>query len=219
MITTLNKNNYIVFNTPNINKGKEQDVINLMHLYSDPNYEYGYLEHGYIMFECFKPEPIVFTDDYIQIFDEYQWGENGINGLYPVEYCTTKVKYTLMFIRELLLENKFNCCFKLRSFFDNKNVNEHGLIVSEPFDLERQMQILNSISKNKENGLLMLQKMNLDYYSFINLLSIIDFTKKEDQTNFVWQNLYDEAEENTALLNMSLKLSKLNEKQKMNKGI
>ena len=214
MIMTLNENkDKIVFNELFLLEGKDKKVKGLEHLYSKPNFEYGYLQHGATWIERNTPPSVVQTEDYIQVYDEHKWkgllDSNG-NHVYPVEYYTTKAKNTLLIIREILNMNSVNCVFNLRDFFINTEINEQGFIINKPFDLELITRKLDVLLQNPDLASSMLMDMNLDYYLFTRLLSDVDINEKVDDTDFVFGNCKDFAEENTQILKLSREFAKLN---------
>ena len=214
MIMTLNENkDKIVFNELFLLEGKDKNVKGLEHLYSKPNFEYGYLQHGATWIERNTPPSVVQTDNNIQVYDENKWKgllDSKENPVYPVEYYTTKAKNTLLIIREILNMNSINCVFNLRDFFINTEINEQGFIINKPFDLELITRKLDVLLQNPDLASSMLMDMNLDYYLFTRLLSDVDINEKVDDTDFVFRNCKDFAEENTQILKLSREFAKLN---------
>jgi hypothetical protein len=214
MIMTLNENeDKIVFNKLVIQDGKKEKIKGLKDLYSKPDFEYGYLQHGATWIERNTPPSVVQTDDYIQVYDEHKWKgllDSKENPVYPVEYYTTKAKNTLLIIREILNMNSINCVFNLRDFFINTEINEQGFIINKPFDLELITRKLDVLLQNPDLASSMLMDMNLDYYLFTRLLSDVDINEKVDDTDFVFRNCKDFAEENTQILKLSREFAKLN---------
>ncbi len=214
MIMTLNENrDKIIFNTLIIPEGNEKIIKTFEYLYSKANFEYGFLQHGATWIERNTPPSVVQTDDYIQVYDEHKWKgllDSKENPVYPVEYYTTKAKNTLLIIREILNMNSVNCVFNLRNFFINTEINEQGFIINKPFDLELITRKLDVLLQNPDLASSMLMDMNLDYYLFTRLLSDVDINEKVDDTDFVFRNCKDFAEENTQILKLSREFAKLN---------
>ena len=214
MIMTLNENeDKIVFNKLVIPEGKEKKIIGLEYLYSKPDFEYGYLQHGATLIERNTPPSVVQTDDNIQVYNEHKWKgllDSKGNQVYPVEYFTTKAKNTLLIIREILNMNSVNCVFNLRDFFINNEINEHGFIANKPFDLELITRKLDVLLQNPDIASSMLMDMNLDYYLFTRLLSDVNINEKVDDNDFVFKNYSNLAQENTQILKLSREFAKLN---------
>ena len=73
MILTLNENKTeIISNELIYPSEREKEIQYLEFLYSSPNFELGYLEHGSVWFLRQKPENMVVTKDYIQVFDQHK---------------------------------------------------------------------------------------------------------------------------------------------------
>lgn len=214
MIMTLNENeDKIVFNKLVIPEGKEKKIIGLEYLYSKPDFEYGYLQHGATLIERNTPPSVVQTDDNIQVYNEHKWKgllDSKGNQVYPVEYFTTKAKNTLLIIREILNMNSVNCVFNLRNFFINTEINEQGFIINKPFDLELITRKLDVLLQNPDIASSMLMDMNLDYYLFTRLLSDVNINEKVDDNDFVFKNYSNLAQENTQILKLSREFAKLN---------
>lgn len=198
MIVTLSDDERSMVWTKLVAKDKAE-IERLCRLYETVDFELGYLNHGVVNFLRERPKNIVITRDSIQIFDAYQWGKDGVNGLFPVEFLTTKANNTLIIIRQLLeLESDYN--FKLRSFFSDssKQIHSTGALVRTPFDLTLQLKKLKCILESKEVSLSLLKDAYFDFYLFVELLSKVDL---ETKTSSIFETLYTEAVENTAILN------------------
>lgn len=175
------------------------EIERLRRLYETIDFELGYLNHGAVNFLRERPKNIMITRDNIQVFDSYQWGKDGINGFFPVEFLTTKASNTLIIIRQLLgLETDYN--FKLNRFFSDssKVIHSTGALVKTPFDLTLQLKKLKCILESKDISLSLLKDAYFDFYLFVELLSKVDF---KAQVMPIFEPLHAEAIENTAILN------------------
>ena len=176
MIATFNKNENGIDLTGFVPKeGKTDQVKYLYNLYSTPNFEIGYLQYGRLGFCSDKPEEVEVTDDgIIKVHNQHSWGNIMLNGHYPVQNYTTKARYTMLFIREILEISKHQT-FHLRDFFENtsKKIYPGGIFYATEFDLETQIQKLEYILANEELAMGLLQDAYLDFRLFVNLLSVI----------------------------------------------
>lgn len=215
MIVTLHDDKKrIVINRLVARDGAIKEIEHLHSLYSKPNFELGYLQHGGIWFHREKPEEVLITKDAIKVFDSYKWGENGINNLYPVENFTTKAKNTLIMIRQLLgLEYDDN--FKLKSFFTNssKEVDANGFLADIDFNSLTQTRKLEHILANKEIALSLLKDAYLDFSLFAGLLTRVDLEMQIMEDPALFEFFHPEAVENTPLLNFAKEFAKLKQKQ------
>lgn len=190
--------------------GKEKEIEYLHYLYSTPDFELGYLQHGQLLFhpEMPKKEDLI-TDDDIQVYNTHTWGTAPINGRYPVEHYTTKAKNTLIIIRKLL--GLGDCgTFSMKSFFldSSKEVTPYGFVGTGKFDLLTQTKKLRYLLANPELALSLLKDANLDFYLFVDLLTKVDFETSKISSN-LFEHLHYEATENTELLTIGKEFTKL----------
>lgn len=214
MILTLSDDKKsIVYNRLIVKEETKEEIERLHYLLSYPNFETGYFQHGGIYFHQEKPKDILVTRDNIQVYNSYQWGETGVNGVYPVEYLTTRAKNTLFLIRQLL-KLEYDDDFKMRSFFaeSSKELHSSGVLVETPFDLTTQLKKLEYIYDNKEIALSLLKDAYFDLYMFVDLLTKVDFDMQERKDPILLEHLYTEAQENTPILNLTKKFAKLKQK-------
>ena len=211
MIITLSADKKsVVSNRLIIKDGAKEEIERLHSLYLNPDFEFGYLQHGAIRFHQEKPKEILITKDNIQVFNSYQWGENGVNGVYPVEYLTTRAQNTSIIIRQILgLEHDYN--FELKNFFadSSKEVHPNGAFVTKPFDLSMQLKKLKYILDNKEIALSLLKDAYFDLYLFVDLLTKVDLEIQGINEHDLFEGFYTEALENTQILDAAKEFAKL----------
>lgn len=209
MFVTL-QNNKIVFNTLQAKKGMEEEIKHLHSIYSTPNFELGYLQHGRLLFFKEKPDEIKITRENIQVYNSYTWGKSGVNGFYPCEYFTTKAKNTLILIRQIL-ELEQDMDFAMKDFFRESSTELHpsGMLVKKDFDLALQLKKLEYMLANKELALSLLKDAYLDYYLFVNLLTKVDIDSSIWKSDVSCESLRVKAQENTAILSLAKKFALL----------
>jgi len=188
MIATLSENKKgVVLNDLKAKYGMKKDVEYLHHLYSAWDYELGYIQHGRVRLQLEKPrrtETIMESgkDREIEVYDSHRWGEEGIRdrantkNLYPIEYCTTRAKNTLIIIRQML-KKEYNRSVLLSSFFVDSCKEVHkqtGILMRRKFDLSMQVKKLEYILSNPELSLSLLEEAYLDFSLFVDLLTKVN---------------------------------------------
>lgn len=214
MILTLNdKQDAVVITKLTAKDGKKKEIERLHYLYSSPNFELGYLQHGILLFhpEIPKQDELI-TDDDIQVYNTHTWGTEPINGRYPIEHYTTKAKNTLIIIRKILGSGYGNL-FNLKSFFagSSMEVTPYGLFNPKEFDLEMQTKKLQYLLENPELSLSLLKDTYLDFYLFVDLLTKVDFSTSPTSPN-LFEPLHKDAKENTELLTIAKEFAKIKQK-------
>ncbi len=214
MILTLNeKEDAVALTALTVKDGMKKEIENLHVLYSTPDFERGYLQHGLLMFHREIPKKeVLITDEDIQVYNTHTWGINPINGRYPVEHYTTKAKNTLIIIRDILgLERGHT--FSMKNFFIDscKEATPYGFRKTGEFDLLTQTKKLQYLLENQELALLLLKDAYLDFSLFVDLLSKVDFS-----TSLISENLFEplrkEATENTELLTIAKGFARLKQR-------
>lgn len=182
-------------------------------LYSTPNFELGYIQHGKVSFHPEQPKQDVLITDYdIKVYDKRMWGTEPIFGCYPIKHYTTKAKNTLIIIRKIL-EIGYNNTISLKNFFSDtcKEVTPQGLINTKRFDLEMQTKKLEYLLANPELSLSLLKDAYLDFYLFVDLLTKVDFNTESINVNLS-ETIYKEAIENTKIFTLAKEFAKLKQK-------
>ncbi len=213
MILTLNENKTeIISNELIYPSEREKEIQYLEFLYSSPNFELGYLEHGSVWFLRQKPENMVVTKDYIQVFDQHKWGVEGIHGMYPIEFYTTKAKNTLFLIRQML-GKEVGTNFSLRSFFDQttNEILDSG-ILSHPDQFSQLLEKLYYLLQAGELANPMLRDYYLDFYLFTKLLDMVSIQSQVLQNQDVFSSFYREAEENTEIMRIAHEFQRIRKK-------
>lgn len=212
MILTLTEDKRKIVSTKLLPKDGMLDQIKyLHHLYSKPDFEYGYLQHGPILFTAERPEEELVTENHIQVFDKHRWGPNGIENIYPIEYFTTRARNTLIITRQILGLGHYNTNFALKSFFKDsfKEIDVSGLLINSEFNLLMQIKKLEYILENKELALPLLKDAYLDFRLFVSLLIKVDIESKRIMPEEMFEDFVEEAEENTQILALARKFTEL----------
>ena len=215
MILTLNDEQNAIFATELVPKNGDKKEIEYLHyLYSQPDFELGYIQFDRIMWHLEKPkENVLITDYNIQVYDTHSWGKDPINGRYPVEYFKTRAKNTLILIREILGQKNTNG-FNLKKFFadSSKEVTSCGILKEEEFNLLKQTKKLKYFLENQELALSILKDAYLDFYLFVDLLTKVDFNIYPINEN-LFELFQNGAKENTEILTLAKKFAKLKQQQ------
>ena len=134
----------------------------------------------------------------------------GINGFYPVEDCTTTAQQTLNIIREILHKNNSSDII-LNNFFnaERREVTSENKRLFDKFDINDQLEKLKFILSNKKLAIPLLKEAYLDFYLFIDLLDKIDIVPTEEVELNKIPNQYDNASSNTKILKIANSFSKL----------
>ncbi len=203
IITIGSDSKSVVFNDLVIKEGKEKEIEYLHKLYSTPNFELGYLQHGGVWFHQEEPKEILITKNDIQVYDSRKWRKD--RELYPVEYFTTRAKSTLFIIRQLL-KLEYPEDLSLKDFFADsfKEVGPQGFLVySREPDFSLLLKKLNYILKYPEIALSLLKDAYLDFYLFVDLLTKVDFKTRRYEDPEMFNHVEKEATENTQILNLA----------------
>ncbi len=210
MILTIDKKDKVVLTDFQAKSGLLQQIGYLHHLYSTPNFELGYLQHGPVWFHQEKPiKNVLITSKNIQVYDEHTWGVTKKSESYPINYFTTKAKNTLMIIRALLeLEN--SKYFILKDFFEesSREVTLQGFVKPEKMDFQLQIEKLQYILQNPALALSLLKDAYLDFYLFVDLLTKVDIVNSPQDFSFP-SPFYEVAGENTKILTLATAFAKL----------
>jgi hypothetical protein len=212
MIITLNdkKDDALVLTKLVPKRGMIKEIEDLHVLYSTPDFQRGYLQHGELLFHSEIPKKeVLITDEDIQVYNTHTWGTAPINNRYPIEHYTTKAKNTLIVIREVL-ELERGHTFSMRNFFidSSKEVTPYGFIKTGKFDLLMQVKKLRYLLENPELALSLLKDAYLDFNLFVDFLTKVDFEILPTNPN-LFELLHGEATENTELLTIAKEFTKL----------